>query len=81
MNSRQRRQDRREWRYKIDLGSRPYDDYAAMFAWLGERHGRKIAKCGWRSNIEPNNNTDDEYFLVWQFLREQDAAEFALRWA
>jgi hypothetical protein len=81
VNSQQRRKHRREWRYRVDLGSRPYDDYLDMWDWLDQRHGRKILRCGWRIKAEYNNDTDDEYFLTCIFLRARDAAEFALRWS
>ncbi len=81
MNSKQRRKDRRAWKYEIDLGSRSYNDYLDMWNWLAHRHGIFINLCGWRAKAEVNLKTDDEYFLVWQFLRRRDAVEFALKWS
>lgn len=81
MNSRQRRQDRREWKHIINLGSRSFDDYIEMWNWLAEKHGKKILRCGWRCKVEVNADTADEYFLTWQFIREKDAAEFTLKWS
>lgn len=81
MNSQQRRKDRREWRYHVDLGIRTFNEYVDMWRWLDQRHGRRILRCGWRDRIEEVDGDDDRYHVVWQFLRERDAAEFALRWA
>ncbi len=81
MNSRQRRQDRRAWQYRIDLGIRTFEEYVDMWLWLDQRFGRKIDKCGWRDRIAEADEYCEEYFLAWEFLRERDAAEFALRWA
>jgi len=80
MNSRQRRQDRKRWRYSIVTVARDFDHYSEMWNWLKVRHGIRICDCGWRDR---NNYLDDSvnYRVTWQFIREQDATEFALRWA
>lgn len=81
MNSRQRRQDRRAWKYRIDLGIGTFEDYVDMWLWLDQRFGRKIDRCGWRDRIEIVDDLNNQYRMAWEFLRKKDAVEFALRWA
>ncbi len=80
MNSRQRRQDRKLWRYSIVTVLRNYEHYEEIWHWLRERHGARARDCGWRDRSDYLNNIG-KYRVVWQFIRETDAAEFALRWA
>ena len=80
MNSRQRRKDRKLWRYSIVTVARNYDHYDEMWTWLKQRHGTRVRNCGWRDRVQAHG-PDDEYRITWQFVREQAAAEFALRWA
>lgn len=82
MNSRQRRQDRKLWRHSITTVAHDYDHYVAMWDWLKAKHTAKASRCGWRDRIIDRNDCDQvNYKIIWQFIREQDAIEFALRWA
>jgi hypothetical protein len=80
MNSRQRRQDRKRWCYSIVTVARDFDHYSEMWSWLKVRHGARARDCGWRDR---SSYLDDSvnYQVTWQFVRERDATEFALRWA
>lgn len=83
MNSRQRRQDRRQWTYSITTVAQDWDHYNAMWMWLKARHGTKVDRCGWRDRIDDRNSSYSyqvRYNITWQFQREHDAIEFALRW-
>ncbi len=81
MNSRQRRQDRKLWRYSIITLARDYDHYIEMWEWLTEQHGKRARDCGWRERMSVPLSFDYDYKITWQFIREKDATEFALRWA
>jgi len=81
MNSRQRRRDRKLWRYSIATIARDWYHYVEMWDWLKEKHGVKASRCGWRDRIINRNFCDQfDYQVVWQFINERDAIEFALRW-
>lgn len=79
VNARQRRQDRKLWRYSIVVVAQNYGHYEEMWNWLKQRHTAKANRCGWRERIQAYGS-DDEYRITWQFINEQDAMEFALRW-
>lgn len=82
MNAKQRRQDRKLWRYSIATVARDWDHYNAMWEWLKSRHGANASRCGWRDRIMYRHYCNQEnYQVVWQFTNEQNAIEFALRWA
>lgn len=82
MNSKQRRQDRKLWRYSIITVAEDWYHYEEMWNWLKARHGTKVTMCGWRDRIDRRNTCDQEnYKVVWQFINQRDAIEFALRWA
>lgn len=82
MNARQRRQDRKLWRYSVETVARDWDHYSEMWHWLKAKHTAKVTRCGWRDRIDRRNNSEPEnYPVTWQFIHERDAIEFALRWA
>ena len=80
MNSKQRRHDRRTWKHKVLTNRVTYDEYVERWEWLNTRHGRKVARCGWRERIVDDIDFDLQN-ITWEFLKEKDAIEFALRWA
>ena len=79
MNSRQRRKDTRAWKYCITMTNKTYNEYCDMWNWLRQRYGGKVHWCGWRDRVEETNYF--YYNIEWQFLKQKDAVEFALRWA
>ena len=85
MNSRQRRVDRRYWKYSVSVIAKDYDQYLEMWDWLVARHGKKINKCGWRhfdgwEYVDPGH-ISDRIRIRWQFTNEKNALAFALAWA
>ena len=81
MNSKQRRIDRRCWKYSIPKACRDWDEYNDMWQWLAKRYGKKIYKCGWREKTEWPYSWSDQIHVVWEFRREKDLVEFILRWS
>lgn len=84
MNSQQRRRDRRLWQYSVRITARSYDQYNAMWMWLKAKHTSKAYRCGWRDRVDlvwDTDLNDEVYDIRWQFLKQQDAVEFALRWS
>jgi hypothetical protein len=81
MNSKQRRQDRKKWKYRISTTARDWDHYNAMWEWLKSQHGIINSRCGWRDRVRNRTNLPYEnYQVVWQFTKENDATLFALKW-
>ena len=82
MNSKQRRVDRRCWKYSVITYVDDYDNYTEMWSWLKQRHGTNVNQCGWRDRHLANLYTeaDDTMPVKWEFIREKDALEFALKW-
>ena len=79
MNSRQRRVDRRLWKYSVPLTLRDYDQYIEIWDWLKGRYSSKVAKCGWRDrNVYYRHN--ETIGTTWQFKDEKRAIEFILKW-
>ena len=78
MNSKQRRLTRRKYKYTVRTHIRTYEQYCLMFDWLARKHGKIISKCGWRRNHP--EGTIDYHVVIWEFVRERDSIEFALRW-
>ena len=78
MNSRQRRRDRRLWKYSIKISYTDFAHYSAMWEWLKSQYGTNVHRCGWRDRHEwyPAN----EYDVEWQFIDQRRAVEFALKW-
>jgi hypothetical protein len=80
MNSKQRRVDRRLWKYSVPLTLRDYDHYLEIWDWLKERYSSNAARCGWRDrNVHYTHN--DTIGSVWQFYDEKKLVEFMLRWS
>ena len=48
MNSKQRRKDKRKWKYSVVTTSRDYDHYEEKWNWLKNHYSANAAKCGWR---------------------------------
>ena len=77
MNSRQRRADRKAWRYEVAIDERKsFADYDEMFDWCVANYGntRGISSNGWREK-------HGYIGTFWQFNNSAKAAAFALRWA
>jgi hypothetical protein len=56
MNSKQRRADRKEWRYEVTIDEgKSFADYDAMFDWCVTNfgNGRGIKRNGWRKKTRP----------------------------
>jgi hypothetical protein len=81
MNSRQRRIDRRCWKYSKKVVCETWDEYNDMWQWLAKRHGKKVYKCGWREKTEWPYTWSDQIYVLWEFRREKDLMEFILRWS
>jgi hypothetical protein len=76
MNSRQRRADRKEWRYEVTINEgKSLVEYDAMFDWCVANYGnsRGISPNGWREKHKHRGT-------CWQFNNSAKAAAFALRW-
>lgn len=77
MNSRDRRRDRRQWRYQVETayiydGDNPQAEYDQIWAWLQQNFGTRNDRCGWRER---------GYGEIWEFDSAKKAAAFALRWS
>lgn len=75
MNSKQRRQDARKWKYHVRL---TYDQadrngYDNMFDWCRDTFGNGVRNDCWREKHQ-------EVGTWWQFSDSKSAALFALRW-
>jgi len=82
MNAHQRKKDRRLWRYSIITVAHDWDHYNAMWEWLKNKHGINVNRCGWRDRIVNRHYCNqDDYQVIWEFVNEKNAIEFALRWA
>jgi hypothetical protein len=76
MNSRQRRADRKKWRYEVTINAvKSSKDYDAMFDWCVANYGNTcgISSNGWREK-------HGYIGTCWQFNDSAKAAAFALRW-
>jgi len=81
VNSKQRRLDRRKWRYNVSVKTPSFQRYIDQWSWLDERFGRIIAECGWREHRENADCWDITGYSIWEFERERDASAFDLRWS
>lgn len=72
MNSKQRRKEKRTWKYEVEIPYDFEDEYMPMFEWCQKNFGPTVCD-GWRNK----HNTAGE---VWQFDCDRKAALFALRW-
>lgn len=73
MNSKQRRKDRREWKYKIAVSATDLDQYMVIFDWCAKNFGGCVDD-GWR---DPREYGD---YAEWKFNCPKKAALFAMRW-
>ena len=76
MNSKQRRQDKRRWKWTVPLSlkQRNNNDYDQMFDWCVATYGNGAKRnVGWR---EAHRHVG----TLWEFDQEQGAILFALRW-
>jgi hypothetical protein len=75
MNSKQRRQDARKWRYNVPLHYSRVDHngYDTMFDWCSDTWGNGKKCAGWR---EAHGHIGTR----WQFTDEKKAVLFAMRW-
>jgi hypothetical protein len=80
MNSRQRRVDRRHWKYSVTLDLLDYDHYLEMWDWLKGRYGSTVSRCGWRDR-SAYYGYDNSVDTTWQFTDEKKYVEFMLRWS
>ena len=81
MNSKQRRQDARKWKYHVRL---TYDQadrngYDNMFDWCCDTFGNGVRNNLWRE--EPWSEEHQEFGTCWQFIDDKTAALFALKWS
>jgi hypothetical protein len=76
MNSKQRRQDSRQWKYNIRLseGKSLENGYDNMFDWCCDTWGNGVRCAGWREKHYWSAGT------WWQFNDDKKAVLFALRW-
>lgn len=83
MNSKQRRKDRRQWKYEVNTIAKDYDHYIEMWEWLSNTYGKKILRCGWRVKffVSIIREYDESFPIQWIFDDQQKASNFALKWA
>jgi hypothetical protein len=76
MNARQRRTDRKRWKYHVTLTYEQADrnGYDHMFDWCCDTFGNGVVCAGWR---EKHNYIG----TWWQFTNAEKAALFSLKWA
>lgn len=72
MNSHQRRKNRREWKYVVQVYSQEWDHYIGIFKWCQQNFGITVAS-GWQ---DPRPTFDTR----WKFNCPKKAAAFAMRW-
>ena len=73
MNSKQRRKERREWKYKVVTPTPDWHRYLDKFDWCVKNFGGCVDD-GWR---DPRYYSD---YAEWKFNCPKKAALFALRW-
>lgn len=80
MNSKQRRKDKRIWKYSVKIPYKDYDHYEEIWEWLKSHYGTNANRCGWRDR--------HNYYLgvaldnvEWQFQEQKKYVEFMLRWS
>lgn len=75
MNSKQRRKDRRRWRYSVRLTTSDVmiKEYNQMWDWCRDTFGNGRRCAGWREKF-------GHFGTCWQFTSDKKAALFALRW-
>ncbi len=75
MNARQRRADRKRWKYTVTVDDhRSYSEYDAMFDWCVANFGNTKASTNrWREK-------HGHFGTCWQFIDSAAATAFALKW-
>jgi hypothetical protein len=75
MNARQRRRDRKKWKYHVKLTYEQSDrnGYDRMFDWCRDTFGNGVVCAGWREKHRCIGTW-------WQFTSAEKAALFSLRW-
>lgn len=87
MNSRQRRQLKRQYRYRIQTLCPDYGAYLAAWEWLESRHGvgtfNPHKPAEWYEEFELEADRADiwQFVVRWNFRNKKTAVEFALRWS
>ena len=72
MNAKQRRRDRKAWKYIVEFDDHVvWDQYHEMWTWTVEQFGQ--SSPWWR---EAHGHTGTR----WEFQKEKDALFFKLRW-
>ncbi len=76
MNSKQRRQDERKWKYHVRLDYDKVDQngYDNMFDWCRDTFGNGVRNHTWREKHQ-------EIGTWWQFTDSKAAMLFAMRWS
>jgi hypothetical protein len=74
MNSKQRRKDKRKYRYRITIDHDTWQEYEEAWWWLANRYGRTVNTCGWRDRASWRS-------ARWEFDNEKTFVAFALAWA
>jgi len=75
MNSKQRKQDSKKWRYnvRLDYDRVDFNGYDNMFDWCKNTWGNGKKCAGWRE-------AHGHFGTCWQFTDEKKAVLFAMRW-
>jgi hypothetical protein len=75
MNSKQRRRDKKLWKYEVNLTYEQVDrnGYDNMFDWCRDTFGNNLRNGGWREK-------HGHYGTCWQFKTQERATVFTLRW-
>jgi hypothetical protein len=80
MNSKQRRKDKKRWKYHVTVKfpnnlsnwAEEGEFYLKMFNWCKENYGDNVERCGWRER---------KFGDLWEFDCPKKATAFALKWA
>ena len=80
MNSRQRRKDKRFWKYSVKIILKNYDHYSEMWDWCKLQYGSINDRCGWRERGYDDYLIYGNETIEWQFNDKRKYVEFSLRW-
>ena len=74
MNARQRRADRKRWKYNVSIDEdRSYEQYNEMFDWCVTNFKNTLTHNKWREK-------HGHFGTCWQFTDSAAAIAFALKW-
>lgn len=73
MNARQRRRDRKLWRYTVSIDVTSWSKYDLMFDWCVANYGNRVCQNVWREK-------HGHFGTCWQFTDPAVATAFALKW-